>query len=210
MELKVIDNKGKESGTVQFDEALVQTKASKTVLHEVVVSYLANQRMGTHSALTRSEVSGGGVKPWKQKHTGRARAGSTRSPLWRHGGMIFAIKPRDYRQDIPKQKRKLAFKMAVNSLLLENRLQVVEPVTIAESKTKNVAQVYRKWQTPTDSLYVVEKMDPKFLRASRNIKDVKVTTVESLNTYECMKARRIFMTPTAVEQLTARVKGSDL
>jgi len=210
MELKVIDNKGKESGTVQFDEALVQTKASKTVLHEVVVSYLANQRMGTHSALTRSEVSGGGVKPWKQKHTGRARAGSTRSPLWRHGGMIFAIKPRDYRQDIPKQKRKLAFKMAVNSLLSENRLQVVEPVTIAESKTKNVAQVYRKWQTPTDSLYVVEKMDPKFLRASRNIKDVKVTTVESLNTYECMKARRIFMTPTAVEQLTARVKGSDL
>jgi large subunit ribosomal protein L4 len=208
MELKVIDNKGKESSTVQFDESLVQTKASKAVLHEVVVAHLANQRAGTHSALNRDEVSGGGIKPWKQKHTGRARAGSTRSPLWRHGGMIFAIKPRDYNQNLPKQKKKLAFRMAVNSLFEEKRIQVVEPVSITEPKTKNVAQIYNKWQTPTDSLFVVEKIEPNFRRASRNIKNVKVTTVESLNAYDCLKARRLYITPGAIDQLTARIKGN--
>jgi large subunit ribosomal protein L4 len=122
--------------------------------------------------------------------------------------MIFAIKPRDYNQNLPKQKRKLAFKMAVSSLIEENRLQLVEPVSITEPKTKNVAQIYSKWQTPTDSLYVVDKIDPNFKRASRNIKNVTVTTVESLNSYDCLKARRLYITPVALEQLAARVKGA--
>ena len=98
--------------------------------------------------------------------------------------------------------------MAVGSLLEENRLQIVEPVSVAEPKTKNVAQVYSKWQTPSDSLYVVDKIEPNFKRASRNIKNVTVTTVESLNSYDCLKARRIYMTPVAFEQLTARIKGA--
>ncbi len=209
MEFNVINNKGKESGKVTFDESLLANKASPSVLHEVMVSYLANQRSGTHSTLTRKEVSGGGIKPWKQKHTGRARSGSTRSPLWRHGGIIFGPKPRDYRQDIPKEKKKLAFKIALDSLIKENRLQIVEPIAIAEPKTKLVAQVYSKWQAPTDSLYVIDKVDPIFRQASRNISQVKVVTAESLNSYECLKARRIFITPSALEQLSERVKAKE-
>src|ERR1044071_2526872 len=109
MELKVIDNKGKEASAVQLDEKLTSAKGSPTVLHEVVVAFRAARRAGTYKTKTRKEVSGGGIKPGKQKHTGRARAGSTRSPLWRHGGIIFGPEPRDYRQDLPKQKKRLAF-----------------------------------------------------------------------------------------------------
>src|SRR5688500_1045938 len=111
MELKVLDNKGKENGSVQLDDSLVNVKGSPTVLHEAVVAYQASQRAGTHSTKTRMEVSGGGIKPWKQKGTGRARSGSTRSPLWRKGGIIFGPKPRDYSQTLPRQKRKLAFRL---------------------------------------------------------------------------------------------------
>ncbi len=205
MELPVIDNKGKESGKIQFDENLIASKSSKALLHEVVVAYSANQRAGTQSALTRAEVSGGGVKPWKQKHTGRARAGSTRSPLWRHGGIIFAVKPRDYTQSLPKKKKKEAFRLAVQSLINDNRLQVVDPISISEPKTKHVAQIYSKWQVPTDSFYVVEKVDPQFNRASRNIQNVQVRTVESLNTYECLLARRIYISKDAVPVLAQRL-----
>jgi large subunit ribosomal protein L4 len=207
MELKVLDNKGKESRTVNFDEALIDTKASKSLLHEVVVAHRANQRMGTHGTLTRAEVSGGGQKPWKQKGTGRARSGSTRSPLWRHGGIIFGPTPRDYRQDLPKQKKKLAFRMALQELFSENKFQVVDPIQVSEPKTRLVAQIYSKWQAPTDSLFVVHKKDPVFSRASKNIANVKVTDVESLNTYDCLAARRIFITPEALEQLSARISG---
>src|SRR5689334_17726662 len=140
MELKVIDNKGKETSTVTLDEKLTASTGSPALLHEVIVAFRGAQRAGTHKTKTRKEVSGGGVKPWKQKHTGRARSGSTRSPLWRHGGIIFGPEPRDYRQDIPKQKKRLAFKMAVNHLITENRFQVVEPIKISEPKTKFVAE----------------------------------------------------------------------
>src|SRR5437870_2666703 len=109
MEFKIIDNVGKESGTVQFDEALVATKTSKALLHEVVVAFQAGQRSGTHAVKTRAQVSGGGIKPWRQKGTGNARSGSTRSPLWRKGGIIFGPVQRDYSQSLPKKKKQLAF-----------------------------------------------------------------------------------------------------
>jgi len=205
MELKIIDNKGKETSSVQFDEKLVASTASEALLHEAVVAHLASQRSGTHSTKTRTEVSGGGVKPWKQKGTGRARSGSTRSPLWRHGGIIFGPKPRDYRQALPKQKRRAAFQLAMNHLIHENRLQVVDPVKLSEPKTKLVADIYKKWQAPTDSLFVVEKIDPQFNRAARNIPLVKIVDVESFNTYECLRARRVFITQTALENLATRL-----
>jgi large subunit ribosomal protein L4 len=205
MELKIINNKGLENGSVQFDESLVAVKASKAVLHEVVVGYQAGQRAGTHATKTRANVSGGGIKPWRQKGTGRARSGSTRSPLWRHGGIIFGPVPRDYSQSLPKKKKQLAFRMAVQSVLEENRLQVVEPIEISEPKTKNVAAIYSKWQAPSDSLFVVDKIAPEFNRASRNIPQVKVADVSTLNTYDCLRARRIFITKPALEQLSVRI-----
>ena len=136
MELKIINNTGQESGAVQFDEALVATRASQAVLHEVVVAYLAGLRSGTHRTKTRAEVSGGGIKPWKQKHTGNSRSGSNRSPLWRKGGIIFGPVPRDYSVTIPKKKKHLAFRMAMKSLLDNNKIQVVDPIEINRAENQ--------------------------------------------------------------------------
>ncbi len=208
MELNVINNQGQKSGVVTLEEKLADIKVSKALLHEVVTAHLANQRMGTHSTLTRAEVSGGGIKPWKQKGTGRARSGSTRSPLWRKGGIIFGPKPRDYRQDLPKKKKKLAFQFAFKQLIDEARLQVVEPVEVKEPKTKFVAAVFKKWSAPTDSVFVVDKLNDSLVRASRNISSVTVVDAESLNTYHCLRARKIFLTPAALKCVEARVLGS--
>lgn len=205
MELNVLNNKGEKSGSVQFDDKLVQVKASPAVLHEVVVAYQAGQRAGTHSTKTRAEVSGGGIKPWKQKHTGRARSGSTRSPLWRHGGIIFGPKPRSYDQALPKKKKKVAFQLAIKNLLKDERLQVVEPIKIAEPKTKLVAAVYSKWKAPSNSLFIVDKLDATLGRAARNIPIVRIVDVNTFNTYDCLKARRIFITAAALEGLSARI-----
>ena len=205
MELKVLDNKGKETTAIQVNDAFTEAKGSEALLHEVVTAYRAGLRAGTHKTLTRSEVSGGGVKPWKQKRTGRARSGSIRSPLWRHGGIIFGPEPRDYRQDLPKKKKLLAFQMAVSHLLKENLLQVVEPIKISEPKTKYVADVYKKWQAPTDSLLVLDKIDPVLHRAARNIPNVRLVSVETLNTYDCLRARRVFITAAGLAQLSERL-----
>ena len=205
MELKVIDNKGNEAGTVQLDEKLFEKKVSPAILHEVVVAYRAGQRSGTHAVKTRAEVSGGGLKPWKQKGTGRARSGSTRSPLWRKGGIIFGPVPRDYSQALPRKKKQAAFRMAVAGMIEDSRLQVVEPISITEPKTRNVAAVYKKWNAPTDSLFVIDKIDPTFARASRNIANVKVSDVATLNTYDCLRARRVFITKAALDQLSSRL-----
>jgi large subunit ribosomal protein L4 len=208
MDLKIINNKGQESGTVQFDETVVAHKNSPALLHEVIVAYQAGQRAGTHSVKTRAFVSGGGLKPWRQKGTGNARAGSTRSPLWRKGGIIFGPVNRDYSQDLPKKKKKQAFKMAVGDLFKTNRIQVVEPIKLSDAKTKNVAAVYAKWNVPTDSIFLVDKIEANFARASRNIENVTVSDVASFNTYQCLRARRVFITQAALEQLSARIAGS--
>jgi large subunit ribosomal protein L4 len=207
MELKVIDNKGQAHGTVEFEgESLLATNASKAVLHEYTVAFLSNKREGTHKTLTRAEVSGGGIKPWKQKHTGRARSGSIRSPLWRKGGIIFGPVPRDYTISLPRKKKQLAFRLALKGLLQDDRLQVVEPIQLSEPKTKNVAAIYKKWNAPTDSILLVDKLDANFARASRNIAAVHVTDVNSFNAYDAMRARRVFVTKAALEQLTARLR----
>lgn len=205
MELSVLDNKGKQSSTVKFDESVFKTKNSTALLHEAVVAIQANKRSGTHATKNRAQVSGGGIKPWRQKGTGRARAGSIRSPLWRKGGVIFGPNPRSYRQELPKKKRRLAFHLAVKSLMESDRLQVVEPIKLDEPKTKYVANVYKKWQAPSSSLFVVSDRQPDFIRASRNIPDVAVTDVGTLNTYDCLKARRVFITADALERLSARL-----
>jgi large subunit ribosomal protein L4 len=206
MELDVLNNKGEKSGKVELKDELTATKASKSLLHEVVVAYRAGLRSGTHGVKTRSEVSGGGLKPWKQKGTGRARSGSSRSPLWRKGGIIFGPVERNYKQDLPKSKKRTAFKMAIAQLIKDNRFQVVDAIQLSEPKTKNVAAVYAKWNAPTRSLLVVDKIDEKFNRASRNIENVRVIDVESLNTYEILGARRLFVTKPAFDGIINRLQ----
>ncbi len=208
MELNVINNKGEKSGSVELKEELTATKASPSLLHEVVTAYRAGLRSGTHGVKTRAEVSGGGVKPWKQKGTGRARSGSTRSPLWRKGGIIFGPVPRSYKQDLPVAKKRTAFRMAIAQLIKNNRFQIVEPIQITEPKTKSVAAIYQKWNAPTSSLLVVDKIDSQFNRASRNINSVRVTDVQSLNTYEVLGARRLFITKPAFDALVERLAKS--
>jgi large subunit ribosomal protein L4 len=208
MELNILNNKGESSGKVQLKDELTATKASQSLLHEVVVAYRAGLRSGTHNVKTRSTVTGSGIKPWKQKGTGRARSGSTRSPLWRKGGIIFGPVDRSYKQDLPRSKKRTAFKMAIAQVIKENRLQVVEPIQISEPKTKIVAAVYAKWNAPTQSLLVVDKIDAKFERASRNIANVRVIDVESLNTYEVLGARRLFVTKPAFDGIINRLQKS--
>jgi large subunit ribosomal protein L4 len=205
MILNIIDNKGQSAGQVDFDSEILPKKGSKAVLHEYVVAFRANKHVGTHKVKTRTEVSGGGIKPWKQKHTGRARSGSIRSPLWRHGGIVFGPTPRDYSQDLPRKKKQLAFRLAVKELLEDNRLQVVEPIQISEAKTRVVAAVYKKWQAPSDSLFVVDKIQPEFGRASRNIENVRVADVASFNAYEALQARRVYITKPALDLLIKRL-----
>jgi len=208
MEFKVIDSKGQDSGSVQFDGAVLPTTGSKTVLHEYTVAYLANKRSGTHKTLTRTEVSGGGIKPWKQKHTGRARSGSIRSPLWRKGGIVGGPVPRDYSINLPRKKKLLAFRMAVRELISDNRLQVVDAIQLAESKTRVVAAIYKKWQVPTDSLLIVDKIQAEFGRASRNIENVRVTDVATFNAYDALRARRVFITKPALDILHKRLSAA--
>ena len=136
--LAVVDMEGKNVGTIELAESVFGIEPNAAVMHQMVVNYLAAQRQGTQSALTRSEVSGGGKKPWRQKGTGRARQGSTRAPQWTHGGVVFAPKPRDYRFSVNKKVRRLAMKSAFSSKVMENELIVVDSISMDEYKTKKL------------------------------------------------------------------------
>ena len=137
--ISVVDMEGKKVGTVDLSDSIFGIEPNAAVMHQVVLSYLAAQRQGTQSALTRSEVSGGGKKPWRQKGTGRARQGSTRSPQWTHGGVVFAPKPRDYRFTVNKKVRRLAMKSALSSKALESSIIVVDSIKLDEFKTKRLS-----------------------------------------------------------------------
>lgn len=208
MELKVIDNKGQESGSIQFDGEVFPKKGSKAVLHEYVVAYRANMREGSHDTKNRAEVQGSGKKPYRQKHTGRARAGSIRSPLWRKGGIVFGPTPRNYTIELPRKKKLLAFRLAVKELIEDNRMTVVEPIQISETKTRLVADVYKKWNTPTDSILLVDKIAADFGRASRNIENVRVVDVATFNAYDAIRARRVYVTKPALDLLHKRLGAS--
>lgn len=142
--LAVVDMEGKNVGTIELAESVFGIEPNAAVMHQMVVNYLAAQRQGTQSALTRSEVSGGGKKPWRQKGTGRARQGSTRAPQWTHGGVVFAPKPRDYRFSVNKKVRRLAMKSAFSSKVMENELIVVDSISMDEYKTKKIVAIFQR------------------------------------------------------------------
>lgn len=170
-------------------------KNAKFILHEYVVAYLANQRQGTHNTKTRAEVRGGGRKPWVQKHTGRARQGSIRSPLWRKGGIVFGPKPRDYYIQIPKKKKRLAKYLALVEKIKSNNLIVVEDFNLESHKTKNVKEIFNKLGLDSNKVLIVDKEFSENVKlATRNLEKVEISRVSDLNAYNLLNSDKIIIT----------------
>ncbi len=192
---------GKEKGKIDLPPVF-ETKFSQELLHEVVTGYLTNQRSGTHSTKTRGEVSGGGIKPWKQKGTGNARSGSIRSPLWRKGGIIFGPRPKDYSQRIPKRKKRAALNMSLASKFKDGDVIVIEELKLEEAKTKKIAELLKNLKIENAKILLVgEKNDNKLKLAARNIPNLVLNEVKNMNAYETMWADKVVFTSAAIEEL---------
>ena len=191
---------GEEIGKVKLSEEIFGHEVNEAVLHTVVTAYLANQRQGTQSALTRAEVSGGGIKPWRQKGTGRARQGSTRSPQWRHGGVVFAPKPRDYRVSVNKKVKRLAMKSALSSKVNDGSLVVFDALELAAPKTKEMIKVLDAVKV-NKALVVLPEKDETVERATGNIPNVKTTLVGTLNVYEILKYDTLILTKDSLAKI---------
>lgn len=168
------------------------------ILHEYVKAFLANQRQGTHSTKTRAEVRGGGRKPWVQKHTGRARQGSIRSPLWRKGGIVFGPKPRDYYIQLPKKKIKLAKYLSIVEKIKSNSLLLVNNLKVSSHKTKEIVNILKKLNINSDKVLIVDKkFDNNIKLATRNVKNLEISPLNSLNAYSVINSDKIIITKEA-------------
>ena len=202
-EIDIKDKNNTSVGKMDVPESVFGVSAKAGVLHNAVVNYLANQRQGTHATKTKGLVSGGGKKPWKQKSTGRARSGSSRSPLWRGGGTVFGPQPRDYSYSIPKKAKKAALHAAISGKFADDEIIVIDGFGIEKPNTKGMASLLKKLGLTGKSTLIVlsGKNDAVFLSA-RNIPGVKVTRVTDLNPYEVAASSRILFDRQAVEMLT--------
>ena len=195
--VKVVDIEGKEVETLELNDNVFGVEINEHVVHLAVVAQLANSRQGTQSAKTRSEVSGGGRKPWRQKGTGHARQGSIRSPQWTGGGVVFAPKPRDYSVKMNKKEKQLAMKSVLTSKLAEDKLVVVDKLELEEIKTSVFAKILEAIKAPK-SLIVTSEKNEKVIRSANNIPTVKTTMVNSLSVYDIMKYEKLVLTKDAV------------
>ena len=196
----VYDISGKTDGEIELSDNTFGQEVNNHVLHEVVKAYLANQRQGTQSALTRSEVRGGGIKPWRQKGTGRARQGSTRAPQWRHGGVVFAPKPRDYTIRVNKKVKRLAMKSALSSKVQDTDLIVFNELNLAAPKTKEMVKALDAVKADR-ALIVLDGSNDTVERAARNIPGVKTTLVGTLNVYEILKYKKLILTEASAKKI---------
>ena len=194
------DITGKVIGDIELSENVFGQPVNEPVLHQVVVAHLANCRQGTQSAKTRSEVSGGGKKPYRQKGTGRARQGSTRAPQWTHGGVVFAPKPRDYSQKVNAKVRRIALKSALSSKVADSELIVFDALNIEAPKTKEMVKVLKAVDVDK-ALIVLADKDEAVERAAANIPGVKTTQVGTLNTYEVLKYKKLILTKDSVAKI---------
>ena len=195
--VKVYNMEGKEVGTLELNDAVFGVEVNEHLMHLAVVGQLANKRQGTQSAKTRSEVSGGGRKPWKQKGTGHARQGSTRAAQWVGGGMIFAPKPRDYSVKMNKKEKALAIKSALTSRVAEEKIYVVDSLSFDEIKTKKMAAVLDSLKVKK-ALVVLDKKDENVILSARNIPDAKTALTNTINVYDVMNAGTVVLTKAAV------------
>jgi len=199
--VSVFDMKGTNTGTLELNAAVFGIEPNKTVLHSAVVNYLANQRQGTQSTLTRSEVSGGGRKPWRQKGTGHARQGSTRATQWIHGGIALGPKPRDYRYALPKKVRRLAMKSALSSKVAAEEMLVVDGLALEEIKTKSIVSMLNALDANCKVLLVLAENDEKLIKSARNIPGVKTAQVNTLNVYDILNCDKFIVAKDAVAQI---------
>ena len=193
----VVDMTGKKVGEVELSEAVFGIEPNKTVVHESVKNHLANCRQGTQSALTRAEVSGGGIKPWRQKGTGRARQGSTRAPQWTHGGIVFAPKPRDYSYSLNKKVKRLALKSALSALAAEGNIIVVDGLNLGETKTKTMAAFLGAVEAKK-AVLVTPEVNDNVVRSARNIPGVVTTTAKLLSVYDLVNANQFIVDKAAL------------
>ena len=194
----LFNKEGQEVGKVQLSEQVFGVEVNQYALHQVVVALLANKRQGTQSAKTRAEVSGGGIKPWRQKGTGRARQGSTRAPQWIHGGMVFAVKPRDYRVSIPKSMRKVAMKSALTSKVSE--MIVLESLELDAPKTKEIVKMLNALNAKK-TLIVTAESNEAVYKSARNIEGVAVIPANNINVYDLLKCDSLVITKDAVSKI---------
>ena len=203
METKVLDIKGKETGTIALPDSLFGVKANPTFLHEVITAFLANQRRGTADVKTRSEVSGTGKKPWKQKGTGRARQGSLRAVQFRHGGIAFGPTPHSYRQYLPVAKRRAALAMALSSKLAEGNLVVLDSLKLKEPKTKTFAEIMDVLSAGRKPLVMDNFADENAALACRNVEGLTHMAAQDVNAYVVLNSSKVILTKDAVEKLVS-------
>lgn len=206
-EIEIKDTNNNPVKKINVSDDVFAVKAKTGVIHNAVVNYLANQRQGTHATKTRGLVSGGGKKPWKQKHTGRARAGSIRSPLWRGGGTVFGPQPRDYSYSIPKKANRLALNAALSGKFADGEITVIDNFGIEKPSTKAMVSVLKRLGLENQrTLIVIPEKDENIYLSARNIPGVKVRRVMDLNPYEVVSFSRLLFTTQAVEILAGAQK----
>lgn len=201
MKLKVYNIEGNETGSVNVSEEVFGVEYNSALIHQVVVAQLANKRQGTKSTLTRTEVRGGGVKPFRQKGTGRARQGSIRAPQWKKGGVVFAPKPRDFSKKINKKMKTLALKSALSQKVAQKELIVLDQINIEEAKTKYIATALKNLEATKSSLLILDDYNEMVYRAGRNIEGLSISTSDLLNVYDLVRNGKCFITEKAIKKL---------
>ncbi len=192
-QVAVYDMKGNDVGTVELSDGIFGVEVKEHLIHRVVVAQLANARQGTQKAKTRSEVSGGGKKPWRQKGTGHARQGSTRSPQWKGGGVVFAPTPRDYSQKINKKEKRAALKCALSSRVAEEKLVVLDELKLDSIKTKNFSDMMKALKLDK-ALFIINDNDKNIVLSARNIPSVKTAQTNEINVYDILKYKTLVLT----------------
>ncbi len=206
-EIDVISQTGAKLEKIELPDGVFGAKVSSGLLHEVVRMYQANQRRGTASTKTRGEVQGAGRKPWRQKGTGRARAGSIRSPIWRKGGIVFGPKPRDYGYTMPRKKLKLALSQALSDKLTNNEIMVIDKIELDNPKTKEMAKILKGLNLKGNVGLVLEKLDEKIKRAGRNIPTLTSIRANDLTAYDVIRCSKLVLTRGAIQIIEERLKN---
>ena len=198
--VSVYNMEGKEVGKMDLSDAIFGVEINEHLVHLAVVQHLANKRQGTQKAKTRAEVSGGGRKPWRQKGTGHARQGSTRSPQWTHGGVVFAPTPRDYSFKLNKKEKRIALKSALTSKVQDGKVMVLEELKLDEIKTKKFQEVLTNLNAKK-ALVVIKENDKNIVLSARNIPDAQTIVADSINVYDIMKAGTVVLTKDSVAKI---------
>jgi len=199
--IDVYDVKGKKVSDIELSEAVFGIEPNEAIVHSVLVNYLANQRQGTQSTKTRSEVRGGGKKPWRQKGTGRARQGSIRAPQWIKGGIALGPKPRSYKYRVNKKEKRLAIKSLLSSKVLEENLVVVDKFNFKEIKTKQMADAMKNLKVAEKALIILEDKNEIVQKSARNLADVRTISVATINVFDLLKYKKLVLTQEAVKKL---------